>query len=269
MTMPDRLTSEAHDQNLSRAFDGQAAKFERAPVQSDPNALDRLVRFADLPADSLVFDAGCGPGLVAEAFLKADLRVFGVDLSQEMVASARKRCESFGDRARFEQGSIFDAFPLGAFDASISRYVIHHVPDPLAFVARQAELVRVGGIVIACDHTTDPDPKARDWHTDIERARDATHTRNLTPGELVDLFARAGLDEVATVEEAFTLDFDEWFDRGTPAESKENVRARLISGTQARGYTVIRRGDGGLTIECRRSLVRGVVPSVRRPSDAE
>lgn len=265
------LPSHAHDQKLSRAFDGQADKFERAPVQSDPLALDRLVRFADLPTDSLVFDAGCGPGLVAEALLQANSRVFGVDLSQEMVERARKRCESFGDLARFEQGSLFDAFPLGAFDASISRYVIHHVPDPLAFVARQAELVRAGGIVIACDHTTDPDPdpKARDWHTDIERARDATHTRNLTPGELVDLFAHAGLDEIATVEEAFTLDFDEWFDRGTPAESKENVRARLISGTQARGYAVIRRDDGGLTIECRRSLVRGVVSSVRRPSDAE
>ena len=61
------LPTDQHNQNLSRAFDGQAAKFERAPVQSDPRPLERLVRFADLPADSLVFDAGCGPGLVAEA----------------------------------------------------------------------------------------------------------------------------------------------------------------------------------------------------------
>jgi hypothetical protein len=36
-----------HDQALATAFDGQAAKFERAPVQSDPAALERLVRAAD------------------------------------------------------------------------------------------------------------------------------------------------------------------------------------------------------------------------------
>jgi len=263
------LPSHDHDRNLSRAFDGQAAQFERAPVQSDPHALDRLVRFANLPADALVFDAGCGPGLVAEALLKADLRVFGVDLSQEMVERARKRCGRFGDRARFQQGSLFDPFPLGGFDASISRYVIHHVPDPVAFVARQAELVRGGGVVIACDHTTDPDSQAAEWHLAIERARDTTHTRNLTPGEIVDVFARAGLDEIATLEDTFTLDFDEWFDRGTPGESKQQVRERLVSGTQARGYTVTRRDGGGLTIDCRRSLVRGVVPSVGRPSAAK
>jgi hypothetical protein len=32
-----------HDQALASAFDDQAAKFERAPVQSDPAALERLV----------------------------------------------------------------------------------------------------------------------------------------------------------------------------------------------------------------------------------
>lgn len=265
MDVPD----DRHNRSLSRAFDGQAAQFERAPVQSDQVALAGLVHFADLPAESLVFDAGCGPGLVAEALLKANLRVFGVDLSQEMVERARKRCERFGERARFEQGSLFDPFPFNAFDASISRYVIHHVLDPVAFVARQVALVREGGIVVTCDHTTDPDPTAAAWHLAIERGRDTTHTRNLTPGEIVDVFARAGLVEISAIEEPFTLDFDEWFDRGTPGKSKDDLRALLLSGTQARGYNVISRDDGGLTIACWRSLVRGVTPSVRPRTVAE
>ena len=60
----DRPSTEVHDRDLAEAFDGQAARFEKAPVQTDPAALGRLVRAADLPADSLVLDAGCGPGLV-------------------------------------------------------------------------------------------------------------------------------------------------------------------------------------------------------------
>ncbi|TMB20516.1 MAG: methyltransferase domain-containing protein, partial [Deltaproteobacteria bacterium] len=87
-----------HDAELAKAFDAQAARFERSPVQSDPSALARLVAFAALPPDSLVLDAGCGPGLVSEALLGAGHRVHGVDLSAEMVRRARERCARFGER---------------------------------------------------------------------------------------------------------------------------------------------------------------------------
>jgi SAM-dependent methyltransferase len=93
-----------HDQELEQAFDRQAAQFENAPVQTDPSALSRLVAFAAFPAGARVLDAGCGPGLVAEALLAAGLRVHGVDLSAEMVRRARQRCAPFRDRASFEQG---------------------------------------------------------------------------------------------------------------------------------------------------------------------
>ncbi len=90
-----------HDQDLARAFDSQAPKFEVAPVQSDPAALERLVRAADLAPGSLVLDAGCGPGLVSAALLAAGSRVVGVDLSREMIERARKRCAAYGESGTF------------------------------------------------------------------------------------------------------------------------------------------------------------------------
>ncbi|MBV8677316.1 MAG: methyltransferase domain-containing protein [Planctomycetaceae bacterium] len=250
-----------HDQDLALAFDDQAAKFERAPVQSDPEALGRLVRAADLPAGSRILDAGCGPGLVSEALLAAGHRVVGVDLSAEMIARARKRCAAYGDRAHFEQTSLHDPELAGPFDAAISRYVLHHVTDPLAFVARQLELLRPGGVVVLSDHTSDPDPDGAARHEAIERARDRTHTRNLTPGALVDLLARAGSVEIRLIEEEFTLDFDEWFDRGTPAASKASVRERILSAPPIRGFRPTLRDDGGVRIDCFRAIVRGVKPA--------
>src|SRR5689334_8296212 len=100
-------TQHDHDRNLSTAFDGQASRFERAPVQTDPAALGRLVRFSDLADASAILDAGCGPGLVSEVFAEAGHRVTGVDLSSEMVERAGVRCARFGDRTRFSRQSIY------------------------------------------------------------------------------------------------------------------------------------------------------------------
>jgi SAM-dependent methyltransferase len=247
----------SHDRDVAEAFDGQAARFERARVQSDPAALARLVAFAALPAGSLVLDAGCGPGLVAEAFLSAGHRVHGVDLSTEMVRRATARCARFGDRATFLVGSAFD-LPAGErYDAAVSRLVIHHVEAPAAFVRAQVERVRAGGVVVESDHAGDPDPAAAWWHQQIERARDRTHTRSLSPGELLDLLARAGLQDLRLEEEPFELDFDEWFDRGTPALPKEAVRAMLLAGT-ARGFRPEARPGGHVAIFNVRTTVRGV-----------
>ena len=97
----------------------------------------------------------------------------------------------FGDRAAFHRQSLYDPVAGGPFDATISRYVLHHVADPSAFLLRQLELIRPGGVLVLCDHTTDPDPSLADLHNAIDRLRDRTHTRNLTPGAIVHLSPRS------------------------------------------------------------------------------
>lgn len=251
-----------HNQRLAEAFDSQAPKFERAPVQTDPAALERLVREAALPPGGTVLDAGCGPGLVASAMLAAGFRVVGVDLSREMIERARRRCEAFGERARFVQSSVFDepVAALGPFDGAISRYVLHHVQDPSAFVNRQVELLRPGGVLVVCDHLTDPDPARASHHEWLERARDRSHTRSLTGGQVVDLFAAAGLSGITLVEEDYDLDFDEWFDRGSPDETKDVVRGALLDGPRVRGFAPTLREDGSIRIVGVRAIVRGRKP---------
>ena len=249
----------AHHHRVAAAFDGQAARFERAPVQSDPGALRSLVAAADFPDDSLVLDAGCGPGLVAQALLEAGHRVVGVDLSEAMIARARARCADFGDRSAFELRPLGTMDGAGRFDGAISRYVLHHVEDPAGFAADQVRLVRPGGILVLSDQTTDPDPRRAGPHQEVERLRDGSHTRNLAPGAIVDLLVAAGLHSIRLAEEPFTLDFDEWFDRGTPTAPKAEVRARIAALPPVRGLRVTAEVDGRLTMDCWRATARGVV----------
>jgi SAM-dependent methyltransferase len=246
-----------HDRDLASAFDDQAARFERAPVQTSPVFLDGLVEFAALLPDSLVLDAGCGPGLVAEALLRAGHRVRGYDLSAEMVRRARERCAPFGERAAFEQRSMSDLSTSEPFDAALSRLVVHHVPDPIAFIDRQVALVREGGVLVLCDHITDPNPERARWHQGLERDRDHTHTQNLTGGELCDLLASSGLREIHYREVGYALDFDEWFDRGSPAAPKAEVRARLLAGA-ARGFSPTPSGGGAIRIDGIIAMLRAI-----------
>jgi SAM-dependent methyltransferase len=177
-----------------------------------------------------------------------------------MIERARKRCAPYDSRAAFFHVSVFDPAvdPLGPFDAALSRYVLHHVVDPAAFLARQVDLLRPGGVLVVSDHLTDPDPEPARHHEALERARDSTHTRSLTGGEIVDLFAGAGLAAIRLIEESYTLDFDEWFDRGTPIDTKENVREALLNGPRVRGFTPTIQGDGSIWITAVRAIVRGI-----------
>ena len=251
-----------HDRNLANAFDGQAAKFERAPVQTDPAALGRLIDDCDFPAKAHILDAGCGPGLVCKGLLDAGFTVTGADLSKEMIERARMRCKTYGKAAEFIQSSIFDdaISARGPFDGAVSRYVLHHVIDPHAFLKRQVELLKKDGVLVASDHVTDPVLAKATFHREIEIARDKTHTSNLTTGELADIFAAIGLTDISAREESFQLDFDEWFDRGTPSGQKTEVRNRILSGQGGRGFSAAEQSDGTIKISCVRATVRGIKP---------
>jgi SAM-dependent methyltransferase len=184
----------------------------------------------------------------------------GVDLSREMIDRARKRCQAYGENARFLQSSVYDhqLDAFGPFDAALSRYVLHHVEAPARFLERQIELLRPGGVLIVSDHITDPNPTVAAHHAALEIGRDSTHTRNLSAGELVDLFASAGLTDIRYTEEPFTLDFDEWFDRGTPSDTKDSVRSRLLAGPAIRGFRPHLCEHGAIRIDGIRAIVRGV-----------
>ncbi|MGI5427787.1 methyltransferase domain-containing protein [Streptomyces sp. CA-179760] len=109
--------------------------------------LDRglLAGFAELVGEGgEVADLGCGPGRVTSYLAARGLSIFGLDLSESMLAIARRENPAL----RFEQGSILELdLPDGSLDGVVSWYSTIHTPlDHLpAVFAGFHRVLRPGG----------------------------------------------------------------------------------------------------------------------------
>ena len=96
-----------------------------------------------LPKNAAILDAGCGTAEITERLARMfpAASLLGVDIIDEHLDLARRRCAPLGSRARFENRSIFDlGLPDKSFDLVVCRHVLQAVPHAERVIA---ELVRV------------------------------------------------------------------------------------------------------------------------------
>jgi len=108
----------------------------------------RLFDRYTLPERPAILDAGCGTGEIssrlAEAFPASTL--LGVDVLDEHLERARRRCAGLGSRVRFENRSIFTlGVPDASFDLVVCRHVLQAIPHADQAIAELARVCRPGG----------------------------------------------------------------------------------------------------------------------------
>jgi ubiquinone/menaquinone biosynthesis C-methylase UbiE len=203
----------------SVAFTGRnAAFFARRKVA----LLGRIARAKVGTFNSLsVLDVGCGTGTLDRVLVTEVRELFGVDLSEEMLAVARQSVPE----ARFES---YDGeklpFPDDTFDAALAVCVLHHVPPAShgQFLGEMIRVTRPGGLLAIFEHNPF-NPLTRRAVHDCECDEDAILLRRR---QVKDLMSSAGVRDVTAHFYLFTpMD-------GVLGEALDNAMRRLPLGGQ-------------------------------------
>lgn len=143
-----------------------------------------------------VLDVGCGGGGMARALRQRfpGMRVDGVDVSEESVATARKVAGAGGE---FRVGAA-EALPAadGAYDAAIAIESVYFWPDLGKGLREMQRVVREGGFAAAAVECSDPE-KARIW---TELVGGGMRVRSAE--ELAEAFREAGFAGVEAKTDA-------------------------------------------------------------------
>ncbi len=172
----------------------------------------QLADLAAVEPPQRVLDVGCGPGaLTAELVrrLGAD-HVAAVDPSESFVTAAAQRHPGVDVRLASAESL---PFPDESFDATLAQLVVHFLADPVAGLSEIARVVRPGGVVAACvwDFAGERGPLGPFW-AEARSVDPEIHYESQLPGarsgHLPELFAAAGLSNVADTELAVRRSYD-------------------------------------------------------------
>jgi SAM-dependent methyltransferase len=133
---------------------------------SDLNDLmnDACLREIAVPPGARILDVGSGLGQFTRLLAReagAGGHVVGVERDPRQIEEALRQAQAAGEADRFElrQGDAH-SLPLaagewGSFDLAHARFLLEHVPDPLAVVAGMVRSVRPGGRIVLADDDHD------------------------------------------------------------------------------------------------------------------
>jgi 2-polyprenyl-3-methyl-5-hydroxy-6-metoxy-1,4-benzoquinol methylase len=166
-----------------------------------------------------VLDVGCGAGHLLEPLallLGESGHITGVDLSEVLIAEARRRWTKRGAQIDFQLGDATAlSFGDALFDVVTANLLLQHLPDPSSAVAEMVRVLRPGGILLVTE---------QDWdsllinHSDQDVTRRIIHnfcdvvTNGWMGRRVPALLARAGLRDVSFTGSYYTVAAADWLD---------------------------------------------------------
>ncbi len=117
---------------------------------ADGYILSRLIELLDAPKGARILDVACGTGNYTVGVSNAGYKMTGIDISEEMLNSAREKDSS----VNWIECDVTELpFDSGSFDGAMCTLAIHHFPDLVAAFSEIYSAIEHGNFVLmTCSH---------------------------------------------------------------------------------------------------------------------
>ncbi|HXF54140.1 MAG TPA: methyltransferase domain-containing protein [Hyphomicrobiaceae bacterium] len=250
---------------VQQQFGANAANYATSEVHASGASLKRLLELTRPRANWRVLDIATGAGHTAAAFAPLVARVVATDVTEEMLAEARRLAERKGltniETAPAEAEHL--PFADASFDLVTCRIAAHHFGDVAAFLAEVRRVLEPGGTFafvdnLAPDRITTPElsdaelSAAADAYNAFEKLRDPSHARALTVAEWAERITSAGLVIEHQEVLAKPMLFSAWCrNTSVPAATVPELSARLREDPGLRAFLKPQPADGDVLMQLR------------------
>lgn len=209
-------------------FGRQSGRYGRGHILENVADVEAAIAPLHLPAGIDALDVATGGGHTGVYLASLGCNVTVTDIAEPMLQRASELAESRGLKIATRQHAA-EEFPYAdaSFDLVTCRVAAHHFSSPESFVRETARVLRPGGHFVLIDGSIEDDqPEAEEWLHQVEKFRDPSHHRLLTPRAWGALCERHGLKVEKVELHPFKQPDLNWYFE-TAATSPENRGAVL------------------------------------------
>jgi ubiquinone/menaquinone biosynthesis C-methylase UbiE len=219
----DPIQQAARDQ-----FQRQSANYGKSHILANTEDIASALSGVEVPQGATALDVATGGGHTAIFLAGRGFSVTAADISQAMLDNAGKLAteSGFSIETRLHEAEKLP-YPNGSFDLVSCRVAAHHFSDRDSFVCEVARVLKSGGHFLLIDGSVpDGEPEAEEWIHGVEKLRDPSHGRFLSPGAWAALCERHGLRVLRCETAPFKQPDLDWYFQtaGTTAENRAKVR---------------------------------------------
>ena len=196
MSNPSAL--DAVQQAAADQFSKQSHRYGKGHILEKTEDIQAALPHLQLPPVADVLDVATGGGHTGLFFAGLGHRVVLGDISPAMLRRAAELAASRGLAVDTRQHAA-EAIPHAdaSFDLVACRVAPHHFSSPARFVREAARVLRPGGHFLLIDGSIpDGEPEAEEWLHEVEKLRDPSHARFLSPAAWKELCEGARLEVV-------------------------------------------------------------------------